>query len=98
MTTDRNKIKCAHCENMIDVENAEYKMDISANYICEECADKAVVITYEQLRTGDHYFHVEKDGEELVTGFYKDSKEQARQRAIEMARKLYGDDVVIIEE
>ena len=101
------KIKCAHCENIIDVENAEYKMDIGANYVCDECANKAVIIRSVKTEVyPEHYYTYERRTddknalrgiEDHSTGYYR-SKEPARQRAIAQSKKLYGEDVVIIEE
>lgn len=102
---ESNKIKCEHCDNMIAVNDAEYAMDIDGNYICYDCKQGAVVINQATLKTGQFYYHVDgaekgdasRCREEFSTGFYNGA-ERARKRAIEMAKKLYGDNVVIIEE
>ena len=102
---ESNKIKCEHCDNMIAVNDAEYAMDIDGNYICYDCKQGAVVIKQATLKTGQIYYNVDgivtgdasRCREEFTTGFYNLS-ETARQRAIKMAKKLYGDNVVIIEE
>ena len=97
----KTEMKCSMCENTTDVKSHAFKMDIKANLICEDCADKAIKISYHAIC--DLFFcHAECGKEEFTTDYFK-QRGQAEQRCIEMIKafqsaNVWDSSLAIIEE
>ncbi len=95
------EIKCSRCENTTK-NGSSFKLDINANLICEDCAEKAIKISTHALIAGHHFYsHAEHGNDEFSTGYFK-QRSQAEQRCIEMIKafqsaNVWPKDVAIVE-
>ena len=94
------KWECDMCESEFDSEgHTENFYSECGKNVCEDCKDTdAVCFDVEKSGCREAFFGSARRGlEQIDTGYHKTRKE-AKDRIIEMAKAVWGQDAVFIEE